>query len=1495
MKRAPSNRMLYDPRDHHDACGVGFVADISGKPSNGILETALEALSNLAHRGAVSSDGRSGDGAGVLTQLPKQFFGREIGKFPHSSPRRELAVGVFFLPRDRTAAKRCRAIIEHIIASFGFETAGWRRVPIEKRAAGPDALAAKPRIEQLLLTFDAESERHPEATLRIARKAIERASELGDSYVVSLSSRTIVYKGMLSAEQLERFYPDLRDHTFETAFAVFHQRYSTNTFPNWSWAQPFRMIAHNGEINTIAGNRNWMEARRQAVLRTHPEDPLYSAEWGEGSDSSSLDKAVESVIMSGADILESMMTLIPEAYENSTDVSHDLRAFYEYASLSHEPWDGPAAVMFTDGRYAGAALDRNGLRPARYAITTSGRLILTSEAGAVATGVDEIAEKGRLGPGEMIAVDMARGILLRNSVIKKAIARRHPFAEWLKRSVVSITTVEQSPPLVTDERDLVRRMKSFGYTLEDVDRILVPMMGEAKEPIGSMGDDTPLAVFSAKPRLLYTYVKQKFAQVTNPPIDPIRERLVMSLHTPLGPRATSVGSSGPDLRVFKLNSPLISCGDFESMKSLERTDLKLVSLPATFELELQDEGLESAVDSLCSDACASVESGATILVIDDTAITRTRAAIPMVLAIAAVHKRLIECGLRVRAGLVAKTGEARDDHQIACLLGFGANAVYPELAYEVVAHEARRRGGDPATSLRKYTLALQQGLLKIMAKMGIATAASFCGAQPFEIIGLDQYIVDTYLCGATSRVGGIGLREIARDIRRFHSDAHTLPESSLEDAGYFRYRKGGEHHSFNPAVLRALHRSAKKPEDDLHSRYEAEVIARPPATLRDLIGFRSATPIDMERVEPTAEILTRFSTSGMSLGALSTEAHEAVAVAMNALGARSNSGEGGEDSRRFNGRRGGTASNSRIKQVASARFGVTPAYLVSADEIEIKMAQGSKPGEGGQLPGHKVTAEIAALRHSTPGGTLISPPPHHDIYSIEDLAQLIYDLRQVNPAARIAVKLVSEAGIGAIAAGVSKAGADVIHVSGHDGGTGASPLGSIKNAGTPWELGLAETQQALTMNNLRTRVRLRVDGGLKTARDVLIAAMLGADEFGFATTALVALGCVMARRCHLNTCPVGIATQNPVLRRKFSGTPENVINFFTGLAENVRKLLAQLGFTCLAEVVGRCDLLVQQTQSHPAKTDSLDLSAILSTTHLANGGSISSGHQQSFRTEDESLGKMLERVCADAIGSGLPLRAAFEIRNTDRAVGARLAGAITRERGDAGLSPRSIDLTFTGSAGQSFGAFNAEGMRLKLIGEANDYVCKSMRGGEIIIRPPAGARYDWSKSPILGNTALYGATGGTLFAAGRAGERFAVRNSGAVAVVEGVGDHGCEYMTAGQVLVLGETGRNFAAGMTGGVAYVFDSGGNFGGRCNQELVRLDPMGETESRFVRALIDLHARLTGSPRALLILQAWRTLRKSFFSVVPREVVTMRDERRPIATPVSSGLRRTAATLD
>jgi glutamate synthase domain-containing protein 2/glutamate synthase domain-containing protein 1/glutamate synthase domain-containing protein 3 len=1484
----PEHRhLLYSPRHEHDACGVGFVADVAGRRSHTILEMALEAVVNLTHRGAVSADGKTGDGAGVLTQIPHAFFARELAAHGIAlrSPA-DLAIGMLFLPGDDEEARdRCIQIAESSVCDAGLRFLGWRHVPIDRAALGEKALATCPEVRQALIAPGDEDAPidvlEYERSLYLIRKRIEReveAAGIDEFYAPSFSCRTLVYKGLMVAPQLTRFFPDLADPLFETALAVFHQRYSTNTFPTWFLAQPFRLLGHNGEINTVQGNENWTRAR---------EPQLVSQVWGDrigelvpiiqagGSDSAKLDNVFELLVMSGRHPLHAMMMLVPEAYQQMPNMDPELGAFYEYHATLSEPWDGPAALAFSDGEVVAATLDRNGLRPARYVVTNDGLVILASEAGLVKLDPERIVEKGRLGPGMMIAVDTAEGRFLSNDEIKARFARRQPYKEWLADQLVrphllQLNANGRTVPEPVEE--FSRQQKAFGYGTEDLDKVLLPMAVDGKEPVGSMGDDTPIAVLSEKPRLLYTYFKQRFAQVSNPPIDPLREKLVMSLNTAVGARGCVLEETRECARLIKFTSPILTRSEFEWLTSQEDPKFRSRKLPALFDVSEGPEGLEPALNRLCEEAALAAADGFSLLVVSDDGVGPSRAPIPMLLAVSAVHHHLIQVGRRMAVSLVVETGEAREDHHYACLIGYGASVIYPYLAYRSVAEMAESgKTEEPVsakTAMMTYKAAVENGLYKIMSKMGISTVSSYRGAQIFEALGLSADVIDRYFSGTDSRVGGVGLTEIATDVLRYHGEAYG-EDARLHERGIYRFRKGGEYHAYNPTVFKALHDCVRSGDyDRAYKAYASLVNHRPPTALRDLMTFRPENPIPIEEVEPAEEIVRRFCTPGMSHGALSREAHEVLSVAMNRIGAKSNSGEGGEARERFYPYGNGDWGNSRIKQVASGRFGVTPEYLVSADELEIKMAQGSKPGEGGQIPGHKVSEEIATIRHSVPGVTLVSPPPHHDIYSIEDLAQLIYDLKRVNGRAKVAVKLVSESGVGTVAAGVAKGYADVIHISGHDGGTGASPLGSIKNAGIPWELGLAETQQVLVLNDLRSRVKVRSDGGMKTGRDVIIAAMLGAEEYAFGTAALVSAGCVMARQCHMNNCPVGVATQRPELRAKFPGTPEHVINFMLFVAQEVREFLAQLGFRRLDEIIGHTELLRPRTDISLPKTDAILLDLILADPDPSGEKPRRSMQERNDRP-DEPLDDEVCRAGLPAVESGTGERIVREwaIANTDRTVGARLSGQIARHFKSDGLREGAIQFTFYGSAGQSFGAFCNQGMMLILEGEAQDYVGKGMAGGEIVVRPPASGTFATHENAIMGNTVMYGATGGGLYAAGRAGERFCVRNSGGCAVVEGVGDHGCEYMTGGVVVVLGECGRNFAAGMSGGLAFVLDEKCDFEHRLNAQMVDFQPVHDAlDAQLLRSMIERHVEYTGSRRAGEILERWEEFLPMFQKVVP-----------------------------
>ena len=1520
---------LYDPRHERDGCGVGFVADIGGRPSHDILTRGLEAVAHLDHRGAVSADGKTGDGAGVLTQIPRKLFTRVLEEkgLPAETVER-LAVGVLFLPGDDAEAREtAREIVERAVIQAGLYFLGWRDVPLGRAALGRVARRSCPRIRQVLMARPADLDEEAfESLLFLTRKRIERraaAARIEPFYIPSLSHRTVVYKGLMTAPQLSAFYPDLADPDYETALTLFHQRYSTNTFPSWTLAQPFRLLAHNGEINTLGANVQWMRARQRELERRlaggELEELVPLLQEG-SSDSGLLDNALELLVRFRRDPLHALLMMVPAAlWEGEGMDSHgmdsaamdpDVRAFYEFHSSLMEPWDGPAALVFSDGRRVGAALDRNGLRPQRWWRTASGLLVMGSEAGIVRLPADEVVEKGRIGPGQMLAVDLEEGELLHSGEIKRRYARRRPYRERVER-------VHEVPPALGEPwqgyekahepHDLHRAQLAFGYGTEDLERLVEPMSYEGTPPVGSMGDDTPLAVMSHRPQTLDRYFKQRFAQVTNPPIDPLRERGVMSLDTRVGAWGEIRDERSEADRVVELPSPVVFQGELDWLTRLDPERLPARTFDALFPVEDGPEGLEPALEALCDEVVAAAREGTCLLVLTDRRMSAERVPLPMLLAVSAVHHRLMDAGLRMGVSLICDTGFVREDHQLACLVGFGATVVHPWLAFEsavaVAAADPRGSGLTPAGAVVRMRRALEAGLLKIMSKLGVCPVASYHGGQLFQVLGLDEGLVERWFPGTVSHLGGMDLAGVAADHLAFHERAFRgAPE--LDDLGVYRFRKQGEYHAFNPQVFKALHKAVRTGDESAWETYATAVDTRPPCTVRDALRWKpGARPVPLDEVEPAEEIARRFTTGAMSHGALSREAHEVLAVAMNRLGGKSNSGEGGEAAERLRPYREplpakgsedgvhhaswrpecGDWGNSAIKQVASGRFGVTAEYLASAREIEIKMAQGSKPGEGGQIPGKKVSPEIAAIRRSVPGVTLISPPPHHDIYSIEDLAQLIYDLKRVNREARVTVKLVAGAGVGTIAAGVAKGYADGIQISGADGGTGASPLSSIKHAGAPWELGLAESQQVLVLNNLRGRVTLRVDGGLKTGRDVVLAALLGAEEYGFGTAALVAEGCIMARQCHLDTCPVGVASQRPELRIRFPGRPEHVVRYFLHVAAQVRRILAEMGFRSLEEIVGRNDLLEPRDGLELRHGAGIDLSALLADPD-PEGARV---HRCQTRRNDRPEGtppldEVVWRDCEPAVQSGGSFRRSYRITNRDRSVGARLAGEIARRRlarepereegGTAGPEAGALELEFHGVAGQSFGAFLPRGVCFALVGEAQDYVGKGLSGGELVLAPPPDAPFaasgDGHRQVICGNTVLYGATGGRLFAAGRAGERLCVRNSGAVAVVEGCGDHGCEYMTRGVTVVLGATGRNFGAGMSGGLAYVFDPRGVFPARLNPGMVELaEGLDGMDERLLRELVEHHRRLTGSTRAADLLADWEAALGAFRKVVPK----------------------------
>ncbi|MCS7207807.1 MAG: glutamate synthase large subunit [Dehalococcoidia bacterium] len=1476
---------LYRPEHERDGCGVGFVAHVEGRKSHAIVQMALQAVVNLTHRGAVSADGKSGDGAGILTQIPLPLFNRLLRPLGVQAEQDgDLGVGMLFLPPQNSQA--ARNLVEACLKGVGLQVALWRPVPTDPSALGEKALATKPDIWQALvlrprgMDFTAFAR-----ALYLARKEAERLAQqqgLKGFYIPSFSNRTVVYKGLMVAPQLSKFYLDLQDPDFQSALAVFHQRYSTNTFPTWFLAQPFRFLAHNGEINTLMGNRNWVRAK---------EPELSCKVWGEevrrlvpiiqegGSDSAQLDNVLEALVLSGRGVLHSMAMLVPEAWENMPHLDPAWRAFYEYHACLMEPWDGPAALAFTDGVVVGAALDRNGLRPARYQVTYDGLVVMASEVGVLDIPEESIVEKGRLGPGQMLAVDTATQRLLKNQEIKDALSQAQPYGEWVRRHLVSLPQTVKDLGLspVTPSRPDLRLERAFGYTSEEVNLVLEPMAANAQEPTGSMGDDTPLAVLATKPRLLYSYFKQKFAQVTNPPIDPLREQIVMALHTYLGPRRSFLEEDPEAAHLLFHPSPILLDHELEAIRRHPDPAFRAVTIPCLFPVQAGVDGLEPALREVCRRAVEAVDSGAGILILSDKGVNEAYAPIPMLMAVGAVHHELIRRGRRMRCSIVAETGEAREMHHIACLLGYGAQAVNPYLAFAALRHIVEDAHTPiPDLTLEKalanYKKTLEKQVLKIMSKMGISAVASYCGAQIFEAIGIGDEVLEFCFAGTESRVGGVGFREIAAEVLERHQRAFREEAKLLDDYGYYRFRKGGEPHGYNPFMVRALHKFTMEGVPNAYQEFVREVRSLPPLALRDLLTFRPlGSPVPLEEVEPASEIVKRFTTASMSLGALSPEAHEVLAIATNRIGARANTGEGGEEQRRFRERRNGDNPNCAIKQVASGRFGVTPEYLAMADELEIKMAQGSKPGEGGQLPGHKVVAHIAAIRYTQVGVPLISPPPHHDIYSIEDLAQLIYDLKVANPRAKVAVKLVAEAGVGTIAAGVAKAYADIVHISGHEGGTGASPLSSIKNAGSPWELGVAETQQVLVLNDLRGRVRLRTDGMMRTAKDVITAAMLGAEEYAFGTAALIAIGCQMARQCHLNTCPVGIASQDPKLRAKFKGQPEHLIRYFFAVAEEVRQVLAHLGARKLEDIIGRADLLHPvQLEGHP-KAHTLNLAPLTALPDPTLTRPRYCVQERNDRPEPIFDDSLLPALTA-ALEGRESVRLELPIRNIHRTVGGRIAGEIAYRYGNKGLPDGvRIELVFRGSAGQSFGAWCINGLRLVLYGQANDYVGKGMHGGEIILRPPEGAPYLPHENVICGNTVLYGATGGYLFAAGRAGERFAVRNSGAWAVVEGTGDHCCEYMTGGVVVVLGPTGRNFGAGMSGGIAFVLDEAGTLEHNLNPEMVQMETVADPQDvDLLLFLVQRHVAETGSLKGKQVLAEWNAFLPRFRKVSAKPTV-------------------------
>ncbi|MBD5780993.1 glutamate synthase large subunit [Pelagicoccus sp. NFK12] len=1491
MDKIQASPLLYRKDFEHDACGVGLLANINGERSHALLQKSLQALKNLAHRGAVDADAITGDGAGILTQIPHQLF-REFledqGKQLFNDD--DLGVGVIFLPRnDDYAQAHGRKIIENAVEAEGLSLLAWRYIPVDPNCLGRKADRTQPHMVQALIAKTGElSPEEYERKLFLARKTAEREAEkaeLQDFYICSFSCRTIIYKGMLNSPQVRKYFPDLRDPSYTTNFVIFHQRYSTNTFPQWHLAQPFRMMAHNGEINTIRGNRNLMRARENSNVhgiwgeRFADLRPMLQPDM---SDSASFDNTLELLTLGGRSALQAVTMMMPPAWENNSLLDDSMRGFYEYHACMLEPWDGPAAIAFTDGRYVAASLDRNGLRPARYKIYEDGTFMLASELGLIDETDMKTLRSGRLGPGKMLAIDMQEHKFLDDAEIKAQIGSDERFHNWCHEHLVDIQSysAESKTSISNPDDEEIHRQLAFGYEKDEYDIIFKPMAESAMEAIGSMGDDTPLAFLSRKPRLLYTYFRQLFAQVTNPPIDSIRERSVMSLNMFLGGRLGLFEDLPQSAGFIKTNSPVLFNNELSALFDVKFLKDRVIRLDATYDVSSGAAGLEAAIKDLISRAQDAVESkAAKLIVLSDRNVSKNRIAIPMLLAVGAVHQHLVKTGYRMKCDIVAESGEARDVHHIACLLGFGANAVNPYIALAIMTNFADRgelEGVDATTAAKNYRTAIDKGLLKIMGKMGISTLFSYCRSQMFEAIGISQTVIDECFTGTPSPIGGIGYELIAEEALARHKRAYD-PEltAELESEGYYKViRKGGEFHAWNPKVVGGMHRFLKTRKKEDYDNYRQQSDEHQPYAIKDLLRIKYPdSGVDISQVEEIEDIRRRFCTAGMSLGALSPECHETLAIAMNRIGGKSNSGEGGEEPRRYSLLENGDNAASAIKQVASGRFGVTAEYLASAKEIEIKIAQGAKPGEGGQLPGHKVSPLIAKLRFSVPGVTLISPPPHHDIYSIEDLAQLIFDLKEVNPRAKVCVKLVSSSGVGTVAAGVAKAYADVILVSGHDGGTAASPLSSVKYAGSSWEIGIAETHQVLMMNGLRNRVTLRTDGGMKTGRDIIIAAILGAEEFNFGTSAMIAASCAMFRVCHLNTCPVGVATQRDDLRAKYKGTAENVINFFNAVAEDVRYYLAKLGVRKLDHLVGRTEFLEQIDDPENAKTATVNLSGL-----LHNPDPSGEAPRIHTRPRNERLGfdgsldnTIIQESHDVVVGRAASFSGKYRVGNTDRCLGTKLSGEVAYVRGNNHLPPGSIDLVFKGTAGQSFCTLLTHGIKVTLLGEANDYVGKVMSGGEIIIRPGEEQTYDWTQNTLLGNTCLYGATGGNLFAAGLAGERFGVRNSGAVAVVEGVGDHACEYMTGGLVVCLGKTGTNFGAGMSGGLAFVYDADNVFEHYYNPAMVDIERIGDNgEIDALRKVVKAHFENTQSPHAKALLDDWQKTTSKFWKVVPKPSV-------------------------
>jgi glutamate synthase domain-containing protein 2/glutamate synthase domain-containing protein 1/glutamate synthase domain-containing protein 3 len=1478
----PGATGLYDPANEHDACGIALVAKLWGEASHAVVEKALDALGNMEHRGAEGADPNTGDGAGILLQIPDAFMRGAVAGVELPPPGR-YGVGVCYLPTDPERRSELEQLIETTIAAEGQRAIWWRDVPVDERHVGETARLSAPVIRQVIVAAADEIEDQDsfERKLYVIRRLIEREAGCELS-MPSFSSRTLVYKGMLKAPQLPRYFIDLRDPRVASRLALVHSRFSTNTFPSWELAHPYRMIAHNGEVNTLRGNVNWMRARESQLASELFGDDLEKVipvVRDGGSDSAIFDNVLELLVLGGRSLPHAVMMMVPEAYRTRKDLDPEVKGFYDFHSCLMEPWDGPAAVVFTDGRLAGAVLDRNGLRPGRWIQDTEGYVVLASETGVLTVAPEHVQRKGRLAPGKLFLVDLEEGRIVDDEEAKRSVARRKPYGEWYQRSVVHIADLPDREPRVPRVEPLRSRQLAFGYSQEDLRMIIAPMAAKGEEPVASMGNDSALAVLSERQPPLFAYFKQLFAQVTNPPIDALRENVVMSLGATVGAEVNLLAEDSEQAHQLVMNQPILRNPELEKLRQVSHEIFDAATLDITWPIEDGAEGMQSRLDALCEEAARYVDNGANILILSDRNVGAERVAMPSLLAVAAVHHHLVRAGTRLRTGLVIETGEAREIHHMATLIGYGAAAINPYLMFESLDELADRsllpEEVDQEQAEIRIVNAIGKGLLKTIAKMGISTIQSYCGAQIFEAVGLERELIDRYFTGTASRIGGVGLDVLSTEALERHFRAYPRTDRDLLPVGgVLQWRRDGELHIWNPDTIAKLQHAVRGVNGDARETYAefARLVneeSTSKAALRGLMKFRTAEqPIPLEEVEPATEIVKRFSTGAMSLGSLSREAHETLAIAMNRIGGKSNTGEGGEDATRYVRDDNGDLRRSAIKQVASGRFGVTIHYLVNADQLQIKMAQGAKPGEGGQLPGHKVDEYIAKIRHSTAGVGLISPPPHHDIYSIEDLKQLIYDLRCANPEGSVSVKLVSEVGVGTVAAGVAKANADHVTISGHDGGTGASPQSSIQSAGVPWEIGLAETQQTLLLNDLRSRIAVEVDGQIKTGRDVVVGALLGADEFGFSTAPLIAMGCIMMRVCHLNTCPVGIATQDPELRRRFEGTPDHVTGYLMLVAEEVREIMASLGITRFEDMIGRGDLLETDEAIDHWKARGVDLSMVLAMPDVPADAPRRNVRPQ-MPVLDDALDWELLEACAPALEGGEPLRLGpIAVRNVNRTVGGILSGEIARRHGAAGLPEGTIEISFSGSAGQSFAGWLAAGVTFSLRGETNDYTGKGLSGGIVSVRPPESVLFRAEENMIVGNTVLYGATAGRAFFRGLAGERFAVRNSGAMAVVEGVGDHGCEYMTGGRVVVLGPTGRNFAAGMSGGIAYVYDKDRGFEGRCNLELVDLEELVEEDEGEVKALIAEHAQRTGSMVARNILASWERSHERFVKVIPRD---------------------------